>query len=104
MADVFELIDPRNAQAFLKHLSPAARRKGETCFRGGCVQDLVPEEPGVAYSAHVMDGELHEVDLEYDPTEGWSGSCSCPLEFDCEHVVAAMRALLAEHSTAPSAV
>ena len=100
MDDTFELLDPHNAQAFLKQLSSDVRRKGETCFCRGCVQDLVPEEPGVAYSARVKDGELHEVELEYDPAEGWSGSCSCPREFDCEHVAAAMRALLAEHSTA----
>ena len=100
MDDAFELLDPRNAQAFLKQFSTDARRKGEACFRRGGVQDLVPEEPGVAYSALVKDGELHEVDLEYDPAEGWSGSCSCPLKLDCEHIVAAMRALLAEHSTA----
>jgi hypothetical protein len=100
MDDAFELLDPRNAQAFLKQFSAEARRKGEACFRRGAVQDLVPEEPGVAYSAVVKDGDHYEVDLEYDPAEGWSGSCSCPLESDCEHIVAAMRALLAEHSRA----
>ena len=100
MDDAFELLDPRNAQAFLKQVSAEARRKGEACFRRGAVQNLVPEEPGSAYSAQVKDGETHEVDLEYEPAEGWSGSCTCELEFDCEHVVAAMRALLAEHSRA----
>jgi hypothetical protein len=100
MDDAFELLDPRNAQAFLKQFSADARRKGEACFRRGAVQDLVPEEPGIAYSAVVKDGDLYEVDLEYDPAAGWSGSCACPLECDCEHLVAAMRALLAEHSKA----
>jgi hypothetical protein len=100
MDDAFELLDPRNAQAFLKQFSTEARRKGEACFRRGAVQDLVAEEPGTVYSARVKDGELHEVDLEYDPAGGWLGICSCPREFDCEHILAAMRALLAEHSTA----
>ena len=100
MENAFELVDPRRAQAFLNQVSADARRKGDACFRRGGVQDLVPDEPGVAYSALVKDGELHEVDLEYDPAEGWLGSCSCPLEFDCEHAFAAMRALLAEHSRA----
>ena len=100
MDDAFELLDPRNAQAFLKQFSSDARRKGEACFRFGSVQDLVPKEPGVAYTAQVRDGELYQVDLEYDPAAGWSGSCACPLELGCEHVVAAMRALLAEHSSA----
>ena len=71
MDDAFELLDPRNAQAFLKQFSSDARRKGEACFRFGSVQDLVPEEPGVAYTAQVRDGELYQVDLEYDPAAGW---------------------------------
>ena len=100
MDDAFELLDPRNAQAFLKQFSADVRRKGEACFRRGCVQDLVPEEPGMSYFAVVEDGEPHEVDLLYQPGEGWTGTCSCPQELDCEHVVAAMRALLAEHSRA----
>lgn len=100
MDDAFELLDPRNAQAFLKQISAEARRKGEACFRRGAVQDLVPEEPGSAYSAVVKDGETHEVDLEYDPAQGWEGSCTCELGVGCEHVVAAMRALLAENSRA----
>src|SRR6266404_2646667 len=54
----------------------------------------------MAYSAVVNDGEPHEVDLEYDPVEGWSGNCTCEREFDCQHIFATMRALLAEHSTA----
>ncbi|MCX6926528.1 MAG: DEAD/DEAH box helicase [Verrucomicrobia bacterium] len=100
MDNAFELLDPRTAQAFLKQFSADARRKGEACFRRGAVQDLVPEKPGVAYSARVKDGELYVVDLEYDPTDGWLCGCSCPQEFDCEHILAAMRALLAEHSAA----
>src|ERR1019366_8880610 len=100
MVDAFELLDPRNAQSFLKQFSADARRKGEECFRRGAVQDLVPEEPGIAYSAFVTVGQRYKVDLAYEPEEGWWGTCSCPLGSDCEHVVAAMRALLAEHSRA----
>jgi hypothetical protein len=100
MDDAFELLDPRDAQAFLTRCSADARRKGEACFRRGGVQDLVAQEPGAAYSAVVKDGQAHEVDLEYFPPDGWAGSCTCPLGIGCEHVVAAMRALLAEHSRA----
>ncbi|MEY2428591.1 MAG: hypothetical protein QOJ40_1476, partial [Verrucomicrobiota bacterium] len=101
MNDSFELLDPRNAQAFLKTFESDARRKGEAHFRKSHVHDLTPEQPGMAYSALVNDGsQPAKVHLQYDPIEGWSGDCSCPLEFDCEHVFAAMRALLAEHSTA----
>src|SRR5437588_10975508 len=100
MNDAFELLDPRNAQAFLKSFESEARRKGEAHFLQGRVHELTAEEPGMAYSAVVKDGRPYEVYLQYDPIEGWSGDCSCPQEFDCEHVFAAMRALLAEHSTA----
>src|SRR6266404_7111196 len=100
MNDAFELLDPRNAQAFLKQFTGDVKRRGEAFFRKGLVQNLAPEEAGMSYSAVVNDDEPHEVDLEYDPVEGWSGTCACEQEFDCEHVFAAMRALLAEHSTA----
>src|SRR2546425_5554959 len=100
MNDAFELLDPRNAQAFLKSFESEARRKGEAHFLQGHVHELTAEEPGMAYSAVVKDGRPYEVYLQYDPVEGWSGDCSCPTEFDCEHVFAALRALLAEHSTA----
>src|SRR5260370_1651511 len=100
MNDAFELVDPRNAQAFLKQFSGEVKRRGEACFRRGLVQNLAPEEAGMSYSAIVNDGEPREVDLEYDPVEGWSGNCTCEQEFDCPHIFAAMRALLAEHSMA----
>src|SRR6266478_1607809 len=100
MNDAFELLDPRNAQAYMKGFRSSTRRKGEALFRSSRVQNIVPEKPGMAYAALVKDGALHKVDLLYDAVEGWSGNCSCDEEFDCEHVFAAMRALLAEHSTA----
>src|SRR5712691_6803232 len=100
MNEVFELLDPRNAQAFLKSFDPATRRKGDSHFNLGHVQDLAPDEPGMAYSAHVQNGEREKVYLYYDSEDGWSGECTCPVEFECEHVYAAMRALLAEHSAA----
>jgi len=95
--DAFELLDPRSAQAFLKSFDSETRRRGESHFRKGHVQKLIPEEPGMYYTADVQG---QEVDLEYDPIEGWAGSCTCMRETDCEHIFAAMRALLAEHSAA----
>src|SRR5438132_12627605 len=100
MNEAFELLDPRNAQAFLKSFDSTARRKGDAHFNLGHVHDLVAESPGMAYSAEVQDGQRREVYLHYVSVEGWSGDCTCPVEFDCEHVFAAMRALLAEHSAA----
>src|SRR5436190_5106259 len=100
MDNAFELLEPQEAQLYLRRFPRETQRKGEVCFRKGCVLDVVPEEPGVSYSSLVRDGEEHEVYLECQPAEGWSGSCTCPQEFDCEHVFAAMSALLAEHRTA----
>ena len=98
MDDAFELLDPEAAQTFLKRLPPASRRKGEACFRGGRVRELVPEEPGMAYLARVRDGQDYEVYLDYDEAEGWEAQCSCSQTFDCEHAFAAMSALLVEHN------
>ena len=100
MNEAFELLDPRNAQAFLKSFDAATRRKGDSHFNLSHVQDLAPEDPGMAYTARVQNGGAEEVYLFYDSEDGWSGECSCPLEFQCEHIFAAMRALLAEHSAA----
>jgi hypothetical protein len=98
MDDVFELPEPRRAQTFLKQFSAEVRRDGEACFSRGDVKDLAVVVPGTEYSANVKDGEDYKVHLEYSLAEGWEGGCSCPLMCDCEHVVAAMRALLAEYS------
>jgi hypothetical protein len=98
MDEAFELLDARAAQEFLQRFPAAVRRKGEACFRGGRVHDLVPKEPGAVYTARVRDGQEHLVELIYDPVDGWYGDCSCELEFDCEHVFAAMNALLVEHN------
>jgi hypothetical protein len=100
MNEAYELLDPRNAQAFLKGFDAATRRKGDSHFNLGHVHDLSAEDPGMAYTARVQNGDGEEVYLYYDSEEGWTGECSCPVEFQCEHVFAAMRALLAEHSAA----
>ena len=42
MSEAFELLDPRNAQDFLKKFGSQARRKGESHFRRGSVQELSP--------------------------------------------------------------
>ena len=78
--EAFELLDPANAQSFLKSFGQAARRKGEALFRIGGVRELLIEQPGLTYSAQVKDAEMHAVHLEYDQVDGWSGDCSCPQE------------------------
>ncbi len=100
MNDSFELRDPQAAHDYLEGFYAATRRKGEAYFAQGRVRDLIPKADGTAYSALVKGGQLYEVELIYDPDEGWSGTCSCPMELDCKHVYAAVKALLAEHNVA----
>ncbi|MEK7684512.1 MAG: DEAD/DEAH box helicase [Verrucomicrobiota bacterium] len=100
MHEPFELLDPDDAHEFIGSFDANTRRKGEAYFREGRVTSLRPEAGGTAFLAAVQGSQLYEVDLFLDPIEGWTGSCSCPLEFDCKHVYAAMKSLLAEHSVA----
>src|SRR5262245_20996257 len=98
MSDMLSLIDPRNAQAFLKGLPVATRRKGESLFHMGKVGEIFVESPG-AFSMDVLDGESYNVNLRYAALGGWTGECSCDKELDCELVFAGMSSLLAEHRT-----
>src|SRR5438874_1618167 len=100
MNEVFELVDSRNAQNFLKSFAGEYKGRGEALFRNGRVENLAPTRPGLAYTAQVSDGKRYDIVLQYEALDGWQGTCSCPEEVGCEHVFAAMRALLAEHSTA----
>ncbi|HVV70287.1 MAG TPA: DEAD/DEAH box helicase [Verrucomicrobiae bacterium] len=100
MDDPFELTDPQDAQAFLRSFTPQMRSRGEACFQKGRVLELVPEDPGKSYSVLVRDRDTYEVDLFYEEGEGWQAGCSCQCDTACEHMFAAMSALLAEHRTA----
>src|SRR5260370_27330650 len=101
MNEVFDLVDPNAAQAFLRRFPPEAQRRGHIRFREGAVEGLKMAKPGTSYTAVVQDAAWkNDVSLCYDPNQGWDGDCSCPVEFDCAHVFAAMTALLAEHRMA----
>ena len=100
MSDAFELLDAQDAHDFLNAFDATTRRKGEEYFRAGRVRDLAAKEPGAAYTAAVQGTSLYAVELSYDAIEGWAGKCTCPVQFDCKHAYAAMKAVLAEHSVA----
>lgn len=100
MDDAFQVLEPTKAQAYLMTFPPEVRRRGQECLRRGAVLDIVPEEPGTSYYCSVDDGEQHDVELRYEFDEGWAGFCSCRRKGGCEHVFAAMNALLAEHRAA----
>lgn len=95
------MVDPTVAQLFLQRFSPDARRRGDAMFRGGQVGEVIEEVPGQVYFADVgPDTHWEEVELVLKPSRGWSSACSCGAEELCEHVYAAMCALLAENRTA----
>lgn len=100
MSDIFELVDPEDAQLYLKACEAPTRQRGETYFRQGRVTNLSVKTPGKAYAADVQGSELYHVDLKYDEDTGWDGYCTCPMEHDCKHIYAAMKALVAENSVA----
>ena len=100
MDDPFALLDPAEARAYLKQFSSELRWKGERCFRGGQVKEVIADAPGLSYRAPIGEGHEWEAALTYDAQRGWEGTCSCPRQTGCEHLYAMMRALLVEHSAA----
>ncbi len=99
--DPFALLDPQGAMDFLAGFPSGTRRKAEDFFRRGNVSALTPEEAGSLFSATVHDGGTDfVVELEFDAMDGWTGYCECPTGYGCEHIAAAMKALLIENSAA----
>src|SRR5437870_1636246 len=91
MSEAFQLVDPQSAREYLMNSGAAARNKGEALFQRNNVHDLIPERPGVMYSARVQTDREYRVELEYDEIDGWLGTCSCPLEMGCEKVCDALQ-------------
>ncbi len=100
MTDVFILADPQGAQAFLRTFPEDTRRKGEACFADGAVGEWKCNEPGRGYATTVRDNFEYQVAVFSYEQEGWNGDCNCPQIHGCRHIYAAVRALLAEHSSA----
>jgi hypothetical protein len=101
MEEQFEILDPHNAEAFLKSFPAAARAEGQVLYRNGEVTAVRAENPGTDYVALVDDGRLGcEVTLNYHAVHGWQGKCSQDNERNCPHVFAAMRNLIVEHNAA----
>jgi uncharacterized Zn finger protein len=72
MSDPFELREPDEAEEFLSAFDLKTRRRGEAYFREDRVSGLVCIEEGTQYSAIVQGSSPYEVNLFYDPDEGWS--------------------------------
>jgi len=76
--------------------------KGREFFKSGQVEELQFNAKDNTISAQVMGSSAkpHQVSISYDKFD-IDGDCDCPLHFNCEHVAAALYAVLAETSTLP---
>ena len=88
-------------QEFLGLLPQATLRKGERYFKQGAVRSLKFVTPNAVVEACVTGSALqpYTVRLSYDKQRGdaagaLDAECSCPLQLDCKHVVAALHALM----------
>jgi hypothetical protein len=76
-------------ERFLALVPAQTRKRGRAYHAQGRVLELECVQPDRSYAAVVQGGENYEVSLEFaDRT--WSSDCSCPMEYDCKHAVAAM--------------
>jgi uncharacterized Zn finger protein len=94
----FEGFNLNATQCYLKSFDARTSGKGEHYFRQGAVDSIPCDTPGTAYSAKVLGSEVYDVNLFWD--DGWDAECSCPVGYECKHVYAAAKQLLAEHSSA----
>ena len=94
----------QEAREYAADFPANARRKGAAYFAERKVAPLVPNPIGEIYfDTRVRGSEWYDLSIFYGE-EGWDGTCSCPMEYDCKHLYAAFLALLATVSPAePSA-
>ena len=76
-------------ERFLALVPAQTRKRGRAYHAQGAVLELECLEPDHLYLAVVRGGEDYEVGLEFADHE-WVSDCSCPMEYDCKHAVAAM--------------
>jgi hypothetical protein len=74
---------------FLALVPAQTRQRGCDYFAAGNVLELECVEPDYLYTAVVRGGADYEVGLEF-ADRVWVSKCSCPMQYDCKHTVAAM--------------
>src|SRR5215472_148988 len=79
----------RGIERFLARVPSATRRRGRHYFSQGRVLSINCVVPGEKYTAVVKGTEEYGVSLDFMDRE-WSSECSCPMEYDCKHGVAAL--------------
>ena len=100
MSDFGEIPAVDNLRAFLRSFSRNAQEKGDRYFRENRVENLRAGEAS-AFVGAVQDGALYAITLFHNRSNGlWGGACDCAAGSHCEHLYAAGKALLAEHSVA----
>lgn len=89
---------------FLALVPAQTRQRGRDYFAAGNVLELKCVEPDYLYTAVVHGGADYNVGLEF-ADRVWQSECSCPMQYDCKHTVAAMLELQrrATADDAPSA-
>ena len=91
--------DSEDAQEYLRTFYSSTKKAGEKCYAEGRIVTLTQKRPGVAYAASIFERPSeYDVTLDYDEASGWEGHCSCGSQNGCQHIYAAMKALLAESS------
>jgi hypothetical protein len=76
-------------ERFLAILPPKTCTRGRDYFARGDVLSVTCVESNHRYSAVVRGGEDYKVELSFADNI-WLTKCSCPMNYDCKHVVAAM--------------
>ena len=79
-------------------LDPRSRTRGEKYFNSGRVRNLRAGPEEGEYLAEVQGTELYTVRLLLDDDGLAEESCTCPLETNCKHVYATLKALLVAHT------
>ncbi len=92
------LVAPEAARAFLEAIDPQSARRGEAYLRENRVNGVTTLAEGTAYRVKVHGTFSYDVRFTYDPETGWSAECSCPVGYDCKHIYAAVKTLLAQSS------
>ncbi len=82
----------RATDRFLKLVPAVIRRRGRDYFDSGAVLSLVANNPDTEHTAVVQGTEKYTVKLIYQDHQ-WLSECTCPMEYDCKHGVAAMLTL-----------
>ena len=84
------------------NLDDSYLKQGRDDFKNGHVENLKIDLKKQTITAEVIDSSPtpFKVHIEYDEYD-IDGDCTCPLQFNCKHVAAALYAVLAENSGLP---